>query len=346
MFNLSLSKRVKQVYLIPGILFVLVIFLLWNFSREQETVQLENQEVQVATLLEEPILPIPLELDLDPKKVQLGNKLFHDPQLSTDGTVSCASCHDLDRGGVDRLPVFSGMGKHKGAVNSPTVFNSGFQFKQFWDDRVDTLEEQVNGPIETPGEMGGFSWDDLVRRLRKSKEYRSEFKAIYADGITPDNIRNAIAVFEDSLYTPNAPFDRYLRGDRNAITDQEKQGYELFKAYGCVTCHQGMLLGGNMFQTLGVMGDYFRDRGNITKADFGRYNVTGNQRDRHVFKVPTLRNITLTAPYLHDGSASNLDQAIKIMAKYQLGVDMPQTDVDLIIQFLKTLTGEYQGKPL
>lgn len=346
MLNFFKSRKSKQVYIIPGLLFVLVILLLWNFSRIEKTVELQNPKVQISTLLEEPILPIPLKLNLDENKVRLGGKLFHDPQLSKDGTISCASCHDLERGGVDRLPVSLGMGQNKGKINSPTVFNSGFQFKQFWDGRVETLEEQTNGPIATPGEMGGFSWEDLVARLQESHEYQSEFKVIYADGITPDNIRDAIAVFEESLYTPNAPFDRYLRGNQNAITAKEKKGYELFKAYGCVTCHQGMLVGGNMFQTFGVMGDYFRDRGNITQVDFGRYNVTGNKRDRHVFKVPTLRNITLTAPYFHDASASNLDRAVKVMAKYQLGIDIPQTDVDLIIRFLRTLTGEYQGKPL
>ena len=346
MVNFFRSKKLKLFHLLSGFLFVLIVLLLGNFNQIKEKIEHDEQGIQVSALLDEPIKPIPTKLELNHNKVQLGKKLFHDPQLSKDGTISCATCHDLDRGGVDRLPVSLGVGKNKVPVNSPTVFNSGFQFKQFWNGRVNTLEEQVDGPISTPGEMGGLSWDDVVTRLKQSDKYKSEFKKIYPDGITPDNIRNAIAVFERSLYTPNASFDRYLRGDKDAITAKEKQGYELFKAYGCVTCHQGMLLGGNMFQTFGVMGDYFGDRGKIIKDDFGRYNVTGNERDRHVFKVPTLRNIVLTSPYFHDGSAKNLSQAIKVMGKYQLGVDIPQEDVDLIIEFLKTLTGEYQGKPL
>ena len=345
--NFPLKKKVKPIYLISGFLFLLVIFLHWNLARVQEQLPSIAEASEVTTTaLNEPVSPIPVNLNLDPNKITLGQKLFYDTQLSSDNTVSCATCHDLKKGGGDGLVASVGMGKHQLTINSPTVFNSGFQFKQFWDGRAHTLEEQVDGPIQTVGEMGGLSWEEVIKRLKQSAEYKSLFGEIYAKGITENSIKDAIAEFEESLFTPNAPFDRYLRGDKDALTATEKQGYEAFKAYGCVTCHQGMLLGGNMFQTFGVMGDYFGDRGNVTKSDLGRYNVTGNERDRFVFKVPTLRNVALTAPYFHDGKAKSLDEAIKAMAKYQLGVQMPQNDVDDIMKFLRSLTGEYQGKAL
>lgn len=303
--------------------------------------------IEVSVVSEEPIQPIPLEIELDAARVKLGDRLFHDPILSSDNTISCASCHDLAQGGSDGLPTSIGMSGHQVPLNSPTVFNSGFQFRQFWDGRAATLEEQVDGPVSAVGEMGGVSWQEVIFRLQENPEYVRSFHRIYGGDITADQIRNAIATFERSLYTPNAPFDRYLRGDEEAISAEAQQGYSLFKSYGCVTCHQGVLLGGNMYQTLGVFGDYFADRGTpAIKADLGRYNVTKDENDKHVFKVPTLRNVALTSPYFHDGHAKSLDQAIKLMGKYQLGVDMPQDDVDSIMQFLITLNGEYNGKTL
>ncbi|MEO1561295.1 MAG: cytochrome c peroxidase, partial [Cyanobacteria bacterium J06632_19] len=304
-------------------------------------------EMDIATAVAaEPIQPIPLKLELDGRTVELGKKLFHEPKLSSNNSMSCATCHILEKGGAERLATSKGMNGHQLSLNSPTVFNSGFQSRQLWDGRVETLEEQIDGPILTVGEMGGLSWSDIVKKLKQDNKYTTAFNKIYADGVTENNIKNAIATFTRSLYTPNSPFDQYLRGDEDAISKEAKEGYNLFKSYGCVTCHQGVLLGGNMFQTLGIFGNYFEDRGNVVKPDLGRYNVTKNELDRHVFKVPTLRNIALTAPYLHDGNAKTLDEAIKIMGKYQLGVDLPQKDVDLIMKFLITLTGEYEGKPL
>lgn len=296
---------------------------------------------------DEPIQPIPLEMELDENRVALGDRLFHDPQLSSNGSISCATCHDLNKGGTDRLPISLGMGGSKTSLNSPTVFNTGFHSRFNWDGGAKTLEDQADGPIASVGEMGGMSWQSVVERLEQKTDYRAAFREVYVDGVTPDNIKDAIATFQRSLYTPNAPFDQYLRGNEEAISPQAKQGYDLFKAYGCVSCHQGMTVGGNMFQTLGIFEDYFADRGTpVIEADLGRYNVTGNELDRHVFKVPSLRNIALTAPYFHDGNAVSLDDAIKKMGKYQLGVDIPQEDVDQIMQFLLSLTGEYNGEPL
>ena len=341
-------KRFKKV-LTLGALFCLAVLValglsqFWKATPEGPTLSMVG-EVAVA---DEPIQPIPLELNLDVRKVALGSDLFHNPQLSSDGSVSCATCHPLDKAGTDRLPISKGMGGSLTGLNAPTVFNTGFHSRFNWDGKAKTLEEQANGPIAAVGEMGGMSWNEVVGRLQRSPEYQSAFKTIYADGVTPDNIRDAMGMFQRSLYTPNAPFDQYLRGDEAAIGEEEKQGYDLFKSYGCVSCHQGVAVGGNMFQTLGIFGDYFADRGTpVIKADLGRYNVTENDLDRHVFKVPSLRNVALTAPYFHDGNARTLDQAIKYMGKYQLGVDIPQGDVDLIMRFLRSLNGEYNGKPL
>ena len=343
-----LSRKLSQI-LIFGALFGLAILGAWGWQqlRQPELTPVSdswfNFDVAAAA---EPISPIPLQIELDPAKVELGNQLFHDPQLSSDSSVSCATCHLLNKGGTDRLPKSVGMLGSNTGVNSPTVYNSGFHFRFNWDGKAETLEEQADGPIAAAKEMGGVGWSAVVKKLKQSPQYVNSFEAAYGSEITPDNIKNAIATFQRSLYTPNAPFDLYLKGNKNAISPQAKNGYDLFKSYGCISCHQGMLVGGNMFQSLGIFGNYFADRGSITKSDYGRYNVTEKEEDRYVFKVPSLRNIVLTSPYFHDGNPQTLDQAIKLMGKYQLGVDIPQKDVDLIMSFLRSLTGEYQGQPL
>jgi len=293
----------------------------------------------------EPVKPIPLTVNLDARKVALGRDLFNEPKLSRDGSVSCATCHNLQTGGDDGRALPVGIGGKKGTINAPTVFNSGASFKQFWDGRANNLEEQVNGPVLAQHEMG-TTWEEVVRKLQATPQYASAFAVIYRDGVQAANIRNALAEFERSLITPNSRFDRFLRGDDTALVASEKEGYRKFKSYGCTSCHQGVNLGGNMFETLGAMADYFADRGDITPADLGRFNTTGREEDRYVFKVPTLRNIALTAPYLHDGSAPTLEAAVKVMVRYQLGRDLPPEDLAQIVEFLKTLTGEYGGKPL
>ena len=293
----------------------------------------------------EPIQPLPLSIDLNTDKVRLGEQLFNDKRLSADNTISCATCHNLQKGGTDQLVHSIGINQTEGDINSPTVFNSGFNFRQFWDGRADSLETQAAGPVHNPKEMGS-NWSQVVGKLKQDAAYVSAFKALYSNGIKPKNIQDAIATYERSLITPNARFDRYLRGDVTAITLEEKQGYVLFKQYGCVACHQGINIGGNMYQVFGVLNNYFEKRGNITKADLGRFNVTAKPYDRHKFKVPSLRNIALTPPYFHDGSAKTLEKAVDVMAKYQLGRKIPKRKKRLIINFLKTLTGTYQGKIL
>jgi len=293
----------------------------------------------------EPIMPLPMSVDLDLRKVALGQQLFNENQLSRDNSISCASCHSLATGGTDRLIRSVGIGNQAGPINAPTVFNSGFNFKQFWDGRAETLEEQVDGPTHNPVEMSS-NWPQIIEKLRKSPSYVRDFSETYPDGLVSANVRDAIATFERSLITPNSRFDRYLRGESAALTSEEREGYRLFKEYGCASCHQGINVGGNLFEKFGVMGDYFAKRGHVTKADLGRFSITNNEADRYVFKVPSLRNVALTPPYFHDGSAARLEDAVTTMSVYQLGRPLTAGETEAIVKFLKTLSGEYKGKAL
>jgi cytochrome c peroxidase len=293
----------------------------------------------------EPIQPIEAPTDLNPKKVELGRKLFDDPRLSHNNRLSCAGCHDLKTGGTDRKARSIGINDAVGVINAPTVFNSGLNFSQFWDGRADTLENQIDGPVQSKMEMGS-TWPEAIGKLQSSREYVLAFRQIYGDGIQSSRVKDAIAEFERSLSTPDSRFDRYLRHDANALSSEERQGYRLFKSFGCASCHQGVNVGGNMYQKLGVMAPYFTDRGHIGSADRGRFNVTGDPRDMYMFKVPGLRNVALTPPYFHDGSAATLADAVRIMARYQLGRRLTDQEVESIVDFLKTLTGELNGRPL
>jgi len=296
-----------------------------------------------AAPLNEPIKPLPAVANQDPARVVLGRQLFHDPRLSANGRVSCASCHRADHGGADAGVRSVGFAGQATGVNAPTVLNAALNFRQFWNGRADTLEQQVNMVIQNPVEMGSV-WADVVRKVSQDESYGRAFRAAYPEGVTPNTIQNAIASYERTLLTPNSRFDRYLRGDTNAISTREKAGYLKFKQYGCIACHQGVNVGGNMFQKFGVMGDYFAARGESTEADLGRYLVTREPADEHVFKVPSLRNVALTAPYFHDGSAKTLDAAVDVMFRYQLGRVASLEDKAAIIQFLNTLTGDVGGK--
>ena len=287
----------------------------------------------------EPIRPIPEQVEVNAEKAALGRDLFHDPRLSRDDTVACANCHILSDGGDDDRKVSVGIEGQLGSINSPTVFNAGLNFKQFWDGRADTLEQQIDEPVQSPIEMGSL-WPDVVAKLYRDGDYARRFKALYAGGITRNTVRNAIAEFMRSLITPNSRFDQWLKGDEGALDEMERRGYALFKHYGCVSCHQGANVGGNMFQVFGVLNEYFRKRGNITEADLGRYNVTGNPADRHAFKVPSLRMAAYTAPYLHDGSAATLRDAVDAMFEFQLGREAPDEDKDAIVAFIRTLAVE------
>lgn len=286
----------------------------------------------------EPIQPLPRTVQAPRDEVDLGRRLFHDTRLSHDGTISCASCHDLADGGADARVRSRGIDGREGEINAPTVLNATFNFKQFWDGRASTLEEQIDGPVVNSNEMA-TSWSAVTTVLRADPAYVEAFTRVFPDGITQENVKRAIASFERSLVTPSR-FDRYLRGDASAISGPEREGYELFKDLGCTSCHQGVNVGGNMFQTMGALGDYFADRGNVTRVDLGRFNVTGRDRDRFRFKVPSLRNVALTAPYFHDGYARTLEDAVAIMARYQLGHELAPHEIELLVAFLRSLSGE------
>ncbi|OQK18652.1 cytochrome B6 [Methyloprofundus sedimenti] len=296
-------------------------------------------------LLNEPIKPIPDPVISAPDQVELGRLLFNDVRLSENNQLSCASCHSLKYGGADGQVVSSGVNGNKGLINSPTVFNSSLNFRQFWDGRAADLLNQIDGPISNPIEMNS-SWAEVLSKLEQDPFYIAQFNQAFTTGLTIINIKSALVKFEESLLTSNSRFDLYLKNNPNVLTTEELEGYRLFKQYGCISCHQGVAVGGNLYQRFGVMGDYFADRGHITAADLSRFQVTQNEQDKYVFKVPSLRNIDLTAPYFHDGSTKTLADATAIMMRYQLGRASNQQDINKIVLFLKTLTGQYQNTAL
>ncbi|ENG6109261.1 cytochrome-c peroxidase [Serratia liquefaciens] len=287
----------------------------------------------------EPIQPIPKALPVDAQKVALGFRLYHDPRLSGDSTLSCAHCHSLNTGGVDGRKTSIGVGGAVGPINAPTVFNSVFNSEQFWDGRAPTLQVQAGGPPLNPIEMASKSWEEIIGKLDKDPVLTRDFVAAYPQGLSGEAITDAIAEFEKTLITPDSPFDNWLRGDDNAMTMQQKHGYQLFKDNKCATCHGGTILGGRSFEPLGLKRDF--NFGEITAADIGRMNVTSEARDRLRQKVPGLRNVALTAPYFHRGDVATLDEAVKLMLRYQVGTELPQQDVDDIVAFLESLTGVY-----
>lgn len=292
------------------------------------------------------IPPVPATLEVDPKKAELGRKLYHDKRLSGDNTVSCATCHDLAKGGTDQAKVSTGVRNQAGGINAPTTFNAAFQFMQFWDGRAPTLEAQADGPPNNPVEMDS-NWPQIIGKLEADAAFAQEFKAAYPGGFSKETITDALAVFERTLLTPNSRFDKYLTGETNALTAIERRGYALFLDIGCATCHSGVLLGGGSFELMGRHADYFKERGGpVSDADKGRISASKNEKDLHKFKVPTLRNVAKTFPYFHDGSTSDLKEAVRVMAKYQLGKELSPDDCATVAAFLETLTGEYQGKPL
>ena len=294
----------------------------------------------------EPIQPLSLIIELNLAKVALGKRLFHETHMSDSGRMACSTCHNLQSNGADGLPRAIGNDGAPMDFNTPTVFNSGLNHRQFWDGRARTLEEQIDFVMAGAVEFAS-SWPDIIARLRLSGEYENDFAALYPDGLTATNIRDAIATFERSLITPNSRFDRYLRGDAEAITAEEKEGYRLFKAYGCAACHQGQNVGGNLFHKLGIFKPYYTGaQQSSVSQNQGRFNVTGLEQDRNVFRVPSLRLAVLTSPYFHDGSIGSLEDAISIMEEFQLGRSITGRDIERIIAFLWTLPGEYQGQPL
>lgn len=295
----------------------------------------------------EPVQPIEYPLEGDLAKEALGFALYHDTRLSVDNTVSCATCHELENAGVDNHQYSHGVNDQLGGVNAPTVYNAVYNFVQFWDGRANTLADQAAGPPLNPVEMASESFDQIIAKLQEDKEFVEAFTAVYPDGLTEKNITDAIEAFERTLVTPGSAFDKWLFGDDEALTAEQLKGYELFKKYDCATCHAGPILGGLTYELMGHRRDYFGDRGlELTHEDNGRFKETGLERDRHRFKVPGLRNVEHTWPYFHDGTRETLEEAVRDMGKYQSDVDLTSSEISSITEFLKSLTGEYNGTPV
>lgn len=298
--------------------------------------QAQQTPEAIVSVRDEPIEPITVEAVTEPKKVELGKMLWFDTRLSKSGTLSCNSCHDLAKGGTDNIPTSVGYNWAEGPINSPTVLNSRYSLAQFWDGRAKDLMEQAGGPIENPIEMAS-SHEFVVQVLNSIPEYKALFqKAFGTQGdINIDQVTSAIALFEDTLVTPNSRFDKWLGGDDKALSAQELNGYKLFKDSGCIACHNGAAVGGGSFQKFGVFDKYTTQ--NLAE---GRYAVTGKEEDKGLFKVPTLRNIELTYPYFHDGQVNSLAEAVNIMGRIQLNREFTPEETADIVAFLKTLTGD------
>ncbi|SFM03476.1 cytochrome-c peroxidase [Nitrosomonas communis] len=283
----------------------------------------------------EPIQPIKPVKPENTAMVELGKMLFFDTRLSKSGFISCNSCHNLSMGGTDNLKTSIGHKWQQGPINAPTVLNASMNLAQFWDGRAKDLKEQAGGPIANPGEMA-FTHDDVIKMLNTIPQYKDQFKkAFNSDKIDIDGVTSAIAAFEETLVTPGSRFDKWLEGDKEALTKAELDGYTLFKSAGCTKCHNGPAVGGNSFEKMGVHKPY------ETKSPaVGRMEVTGKEEDRFVFKVPTLRNVELTYPYFHDGGALTLEEAVDIMGKIQVNREFNKEEIANIVAFLKTLTGK------
>lgn len=289
-------------------------------------------------------VPVPVSLEFDADQVALGEKLFNDPMLGTSG-FSCASCHQLDHAGIDGLPGSMTADGGFDGINTPSLFNSGLNSFQAWAGKFGDLESQLDGVINNPKHMKS-NWPLVIRRLEKSSRYQPLFEQIFDGVITRQTVTIAVTSFERSLITPNSDFDKFLRGDRSALTSDQRRGYRLFIDYGCASCHQGINLGGNLLSRFGIYQNGLVDKAAMTSFDYGRFNFTGKEQDKFIFRVPSLRNVALTAPYFHNGKTPHLDDAIKLMAKVQLNVEMPDQEVVLIDAFLHSLSGEYRGRKL
>ena len=278
--------------------------------------------------------PLPSKVSPLTDKAKLGKLLFHDPILSRNNTISCASCHPLLNYGVDNLKVSIGIDGRKGKRNAPTVWNARYNFVQFWDGRAKDLEEQALTPITNSFEMD-TTVAAVIKKLQKDKAYREHFEKLYEEGVTAKSLADALAAFGKTLITPNSKFDRYLRGDEKALNSQEKEGFRLFKSKGCVSCHNGINVGGTLYQKFGLFESYKSS----AQPDYGRFHITNSSEDKYYFKVPSLRNVAKTAPYLHDGSVATLKEAVQTLVKMQLGHGLTENELESIVSFLKALTG-------
>jgi cytochrome c peroxidase len=292
--------------------------------------------------------PVPKDNQMTPAKIELGKTLYFDPRLSHNGTISCNTCHNVMAGGDDSRATSVGINGQKGGRSAPTVWNSGFLPVQFWDGRAPTLEAQAKGPVTNPIEMGMKNHDVAVERLSKIPGYVEMFKKAFPKEANPLNIDNAakaIATYERTLITPNSRFDKYMKGNKKALTAQEIRGMKLVEEVGCTACHYGPNFTGSLTEA-----NYQKFPQNPNKEiekkynfteDLGRFEITKQDEDKNVYRVQTWRNVALTAPYFHNGAVKTLDEAVKVMAKLQLDVDLKEDQVQDIVAFLNSLTGEF-----
>lgn len=313
-----------------------VLILGFSLGANSYTLKEEKELQQTAQAI---FKPIPKELTA-PKnnphsvaKIKLGKKLFFDKKLSMDQSMSCNTCHQLENYGAENRATSIGFKGHVGPRNSPTVYNSGLHFAQFWDGRAKDLEDQAGGPILNSGEMAMPNEKIVLERLNKDKEYPALFRKVFGTkNVSYDELRKALASFERTLITPSR-FDTYLKGNLNALNVSERKGLRTFVEKGCISCHNGVAVGGSMYQKFGLVSPYQYQK------DTGRFEVTKNEADKYFFKVPSLRNVEKTAPYFHDGKVKTLKEAIKTMGKTQLGMNLTTQEIASIEVFLKSLTG-------
>lgn len=305
--------------------------------------------------------PIPAHNPMSAAKVELGKQLFFDPRLSLDGTVSCFSCHNvMTAGGDDDRATSVGVAGQLGNRSAPTVLNTAFMSVLFWDGRAVSLEEQAKGPLINPVEMAMPDHAAVLGRLKKLPGYVSQFNAVFGgkESLTIDNVARAIAAYERTLLTPDSPVDRFLKGDPSALSAQAQRGMKFFDRLGCVRCHNGPNYAGlivkegalfypwNLQKFPSIRGSVYETKYELTK-DLGRFEVTKNVKDKHMYRIPSLRNIALTAPYMHNGKVPNLEEAVRVMAKTQLGKELEDEEVKDVAAFLEGLTGRLakQEKP-
>lgn len=295
-------------------------------------------------------VPIPADNPQTPAKIELGQQLFFDPRLSKTGTVSCNTCHNVMLGGDDNRANSFGIHGLQGARSAPTVWNSAFLSVQFWDGRAPTLEEQAKGPIINPKEMGMDNHNVAIQRIQKIPGYQKAFEKVFGapNSINIDNIAKAIASYERTLITPNSPFDKFMRGDKKALSAEAQKGMKLVQTVGCVACHMGpnfagpaLPTGTGFFHKFPTFPNKDYEKKYKLSEDTGRHTVTNKPEDKNMWRVPTWRNIALTAPYFHNGSVKTLDEAVRVMAKTQLNKDLTPEEVTAIVAFLNSLTGEF-----
>jgi len=299
--------------------------------------------------------PVPADNPMTPAKVELGRKLFFDPRISASGTVSCNSCHNVMEAGEDDRPTSIGVSGREGSRSAPTVWNAAYLTVQFWDGRAATLEEQAKGPMINPVEMGMLDHASVVKRIAAIPGYQEEFAAVFGAGdpVSIDHVASAIAAYERTLVTPNSAFDRYQAGDKSAMSAEAVRGMKKIESLGCTSCHSGPVFAGpagpvgeGHFQKFPTLEGTVYEKQYRLSTDTGRMSVTNAETDRGMWRVPQWRNVAITAPYFHNGSVATLDEALKVMAKTQLGVDLEQADVNDMVAFMESLTGEFPAQPM